>query len=62
MCKDYLVIPGRVTLQGTDQGVDLSGSIYGNYAIYVPQDATDFPQPGTNLELELQVQSRLKVF
>ena len=52
------VIPGRVTLQGTDQGVDLSGPIYGNHAIYVLQDATNFPQPGTNLELELRVQTQ----
>ena len=52
-------------MQGTDHGVDnrlISGPVYGNYAIYVSQDATNFPQPGHNLELEVQVQARLKFF
>ena len=55
-----------VQLQGTDSGrrtdVLKSGPVYGNYAIYVSEDATSFPGPGNMLDLELEVEKKLKFF
>ena len=56
----------KVQLQGTDFGrrTDIlkSGPVYGNYAIYVSEDATSFPGPGNTLDLELEVENKLKFF
>lgn len=48
--------PTRV--QGTDHGTGykyVSGPVYGNYAIYVSEDANNFPNPGEKLDLEIDV-------
>ena len=56
----------KVQLQGTDSGtattVLKSGPVYGNYAIYVSEDATSFPGPGQKLELEMEVENKLTFF
>ena len=39
-----------------------SGPVYGNYAIYVSEDATSFPSPGQMLQLELEVEPALRFF
>jgi hypothetical protein len=36
--------------------------VYGNYAIYVSEDATTFPGPGQKLKLEIEVEESLKFF
>ena len=43
--------------QGTDHGYGSArdGEVFGNYAIYVSEDATTFPGPGYNLGLEVEV-------
>ena len=48
--------------QGTDHGYgsQKDGLMYGNYAIYVSEDATSFPGAGYKLGLEVEVQNRLK--
>ena len=45
--------------QGRDNGSRYSRGtpVYGNYAIYVSEDADNFPDPGYKLELKVQVQS-----
>ncbi|KAL5257029.1 hypothetical protein ACHWQZ_G012077 [Mnemiopsis leidyi] len=43
-------------MQGTDHGSGLSlksGPVYGNYAIFVSQDAASFPKPGFELQPEI---------
>ena len=53
---DKHVLTG-VGLQGTDYGTESSfrsGDVYGNYAIYVSQDATTFPEPGSHLNLDIK--------
>ena len=57
----------KVQLQGSDAGVQIginlmSGPVYGNYAIYVTEDATSFPGPGQKLELEMEVENKLTFF
>ncbi|KAL5254524.1 hypothetical protein ACHWQZ_G014094 [Mnemiopsis leidyi] len=56
----------KVQLQGTDSGKRKdflkSGPVYGNYAIYVSEEATSFPSPGSILDLELEVERKLKFF
>jgi len=56
----------KVQLQGTDSGIAnnvlKSGPVYGNYAIYVSEDATSFPGPGQKLELEMEVENKLTFF
>ena len=58
-CKNTL-------LQGTDHGDNpgrfTSGPVYGNYAIYVSQDATSFPGPGYKLQLKVNVKQRFRSF
>ena len=62
------VIQNRVSptqVQGTDHGTGgkyISGPVYGNYAIYVSEDASSFPQPGFILDIEIEVQPRFKFF
>merc|ERR1712176_808666 len=50
----------QVQLQGSDSGTKkdmlISGPVYGNYAIYVSEDAKSFPGPGRKLELEMKVE------
>lgn len=52
-------------VQGTDYG---TGSLYtsvpvhGNYAIYVSEDATSFPEPGYKLDIEVDVVGKYKFF
>jgi len=50
--------------QGTDHGYDDEGDgpVYGNYAIYVSEDATSFPEPGYKLRLEVDVVPTAKFF
>ena len=45
--------------QGADNGSRYSrgAPVYGNYAIYVSEDADSFPEPGYKLELKVRVQS-----
>ena len=48
-----------IMVQGTDHGDDWrfkSGPVYGNYAIYVSGDASNFPAPGYKLEIEINVE------
>ena len=40
----------------------MSGPLYGNYTIYVSEDATSFPGPGQKLELEVEVEKKLEFF
>ena len=52
-------------VQGTDHGVGYtyrSGPVYGNYAIYVSEDASSFLGPGQRLDLEVEVVPRYKFF
>jgi len=50
----------QVQLQGSDSGTKkdmlINGPVYGNYAIYVSEDAKSFPGPGRKLELEMKVE------
>jgi len=51
-------------IQGSDHGygAEKDGPVYGNYAIYVSEDATSFPEPGYVLGLEINVEATLKFF
>ena len=54
-----------IMLQGTDHGDGWrfkSGPVYGNYAIYVSEDATTFPGPGYKLEIEINVEKKYRQF
>ena len=56
---------GRLTVQGTDHGTGwryISGPVYGNYAIYVSEDATSFPEPGHKLDIEIEVEPKYRFF
>ena len=45
----------KMKIQGTDHGGDLtSGPVYGNYAIYVSNDARRFPSSRKMLMLEME--------
>lgn len=51
-----------IRLQGTDHGDGWrfsSGPVYGNYAIYISQDAKRFPGPGYMLSVEVQVEEKM---
>ena len=55
----------NVKLQGTDHGAGShlkSGPVYGNYAIYVSEDATTFPTPGTKLGITVEVKKNQLFF
>merc|ERR1719177_98829 len=56
-------IPGY-KVQGTDYGNSHYKSVpaYGNYAIYVSEDATNFPEPGYKLDIEVGVVRKYKFF
>jgi len=56
-------VPGY-KVQGTDHGSGHYKSVpaYGNYAIYVSEDATSFPEPGYNLDIEVDVVGKYKFF
>ena len=62
------VIQSRVSptqVQGTDHGTGptyISGPVYGNYAIYVSESATSFPEPGHQLDIEVEVVPKYKFF
>jgi hypothetical protein len=50
-----------IRLQGTDHGGHedfRSGPVYGNYAIYVSEDANSFPGPGYKLELRVEIEQK----
>lgn len=50
--------PIEVQVQGTDYGTGghyRSTPVYGNYAIYVSEDATSFLEPGQKLDIEVNV-------
>lgn len=50
-------------VQGTDYGTGhlyKSVPAYGNYAIYVSEDATSFPEPGNKLDIEVEVVAKYK--
>jgi len=51
-------------VQGTDHGTGSYKSVpaYGNYAIYVSEDATSFPGPGIKLDIEVDVVGKYKFF
>jgi len=52
-------------VQGTDHGTSKyykSVPAYGNYAIYVSEDATSFPEPGNKLDIEVEVVNKYKFF
>jgi len=52
-------------VQGTDHGSGAtyeSVAAYGNYAIYVSEDATSFPEPGFKLDIEVEVMGKYKFF
>ena len=52
-------------VQGTDHGSGhkyISGPVYGNYAIYVSEDASSFPEPGHKLDIEVEVVPKYKFF
>ena len=52
-------------VQGTDHGTGskyISGPVYGNYAIYVSEDASSFPEPGHVLDIEVEVVPKYKFF
>jgi hypothetical protein len=52
-------------VQGTDHGTGtkyISGPVYGNYALYVSEDATSFPEPGYKLDIEVEVVPKYKFF
>lgn len=52
-------------IQGTDHGTGSSYErvpAYGNYAIYVSEDATSFPEPGNKLDIEVEVVGKYKFF
>lgn len=57
---------GSPTLvQGTDHGTGskyISGPVYGNYAIYVSEDASSFPAPGHMLDIEVEVLPKYNFF
>lgn len=61
----------QFTVQGTDHGSGhryISAPVYGNYAIYVSEDATSFPEQkffpesGHKLDLEIDVVPKYKFF
>jgi len=55
--------PPKGFIQGTDHGsFEKDGPVYGNYAIYVSEDATSFPEPGYKLGLEVNVMPTAKFF
>ena len=56
--------PNPTLVQGTDHGTGsyTSGPVYGNYAIYVSEDATSFPGPGHKLDIEVEVVPKYKFF
>jgi len=52
-------------VQGTDYGTASkyqSVPVHGNYAIYVSDDATSFPEPGYKLDIEVNVVGKYKFF
>ena len=52
-------------VQGTDHGTGskyISGPVYGNYAIYVSEDASSFPGTGHKLDIEIEVVPKYKFF
>ena len=52
-------------VQGTDHGTGskyISGPVYGNYAIYVSEDASSFPAPGHMLDIEVEVLPKYNFF
>jgi len=54
---------GPILVQGTDHGTAsnyTSGPVYGNYAIYVSEDATSFLEPGQKLDIEVKVVPKYK--
>ena len=59
-----IAYPPANHIQGTDHGYgpEKDGPVYGNYAIYVSEDATTFPGPGYKLGLEVEVQNILNFF
>jgi len=56
-------VPGY-KVQGTDHGTGHYKRVpaYGNYAIYVSEDATNFPEPGYKLDIEVDVVRKYKFF
>jgi len=59
-----IAYPPNGYIQGTDHGygAEKDGPVYGNYAIYVSDDATSFPEPGYKLGLEVDVVPTKKFF
>ena len=50
-----------IRLQGTDHGKGWrfgSGPVYGNYGIYVSENAASFPGPGYKLEQEVKIEDK----
>ena len=63
--QDIETQAGRTTIQGGDHGDGwryVSGPVYGNYAIYVSEEATSFPGPGNKLDIEVEVVPKYKFF